>query len=339
MRNNPFALQHAGPDVEPLFSIAILWSRVFAIAGADQGGGVFGNIERLLQMPILHRFAVSKFTQKIQRKLAETGKAVGIFLEVAEHVIVLGAEIIVAAIFGENQRIEEQAITVGGQFAKQRAARSGQRLFLDFAQQAKHLLPGAAQDDLLPHLKRRDQFLRLHHLRLPYALERFRLHAALFENPCKLRLQFRAYEFDHGQAAQQIDRRIAFRFGAIQDREMNRDQLGFQVRGAGLLQFGGVRRGPYEFGLHSGGDIHLEERFHSAKTADVSCQMKTQIRSYTRAEKNVIAEIVDSQLQVAEREREPMIFEIGSAGRFGITEPENRNLGHCYLSRTLLANR
>ena len=107
-----FALQHAGPDVEPLFSIPIFWSRIFAIAGADQGSGVFGNIKRLLQMPILYRFSVSQFTQKIQCELPETGKAIRIFFEVAEHVVVLGAEIIVAAIFGENQRIEEQAIAV-----------------------------------------------------------------------------------------------------------------------------------------------------------------------------------------------------------------------------------
>ena len=114
VRENSFALQQTGPDVEAVFSIAIFRRQVFAVAGADQRSGVFGNIERLLQVFIVNAFAVSKFAQKIQRGLAETGEAVGIFVEVAEHIIVLGAEIIVASIFGKNQRIEEQTIAVGG---------------------------------------------------------------------------------------------------------------------------------------------------------------------------------------------------------------------------------
>ena len=170
----------------------------------------------------------------------------------------LSAEIIVAAIFRKNQRIEEQAIAVGGQFTKQRAASADQRFFLDPAKQTKHLLPGAAEDDLLAHLKRGDQFLRLHHFHLPYALERLRLHAALLENPGKLRLQFGAYELEHGQPAKHIDRWIAFCLGTIQDREMNRNQQRFQVRRFGLAQFGGALGGAYEFGLGRGRNVHFE---------------------------------------------------------------------------------
>ena len=187
----------------------------------------------------------------------------------------LGAEIIVASIFGKNQRIEEQAIAVGGQFSKQRAASADQRFFFDFAKQTKHLLPGAAQDDLLAHLKRGDHFLRLHHLLLPHALERLRLHAALLENPGKLRLQFGAYELEHGHATEHIDRWIAFCLGAIQDCEMNRHQQSSQVRRAGLAQFGSTLGGAYEFSLGRGRNIHFEQRFHPTETADVTRQMKT----------------------------------------------------------------
>jgi hypothetical protein len=81
---------------------------------------------------------------------------------------------------------------------------------------------------------------------LPHAFQRLRLHAALFENPGKLRLQFGAYELEHGQAAEQIDRRIAFRLGAIQDREMNRDQQSLQVRRPGLRSPVGALGGAYE---------------------------------------------------------------------------------------------
>ena len=88
-------------------------------------------------------------------------------------------------------------------------------------------------------------------------------------------MQFGAYELEHGQAAEHIDRRIALGLGAIQDREMNRDQQSFQVRGAGLAQFGGALGGAYEFVLARGGNIHFEERFHLAEAADVPREMKT----------------------------------------------------------------
>ena len=65
VRKNAFALQQTGPDVEAVFSIAIFWRRVFAVAGANQRGGIFGNIERLLQMLIVKAFPVPEFAQKI----------------------------------------------------------------------------------------------------------------------------------------------------------------------------------------------------------------------------------------------------------------------------------
>ena len=77
-----------------------------------------------------------------------------------------------------------------------------------------------------------------------------------------------------------------------------------------------------------GGNVHLEERFHLAEAADVTREMKTQIRGNAGAEKNVVAEIVDSQFQIGEREREPVVLKIGPAGRFRITQPKNRELGH-----------
>src|ERR1035441_8346782 len=104
-------------------------------------------------MLIVDAFAVSQFPQKIERELAEIGETVRIFVEVAEHVIVFGAKIIVASIFAKNQRIEEQTIPVGRQFAEQRTASAGQRFFFDFAKQMKHLLPGPAENDPLAHLE------------------------------------------------------------------------------------------------------------------------------------------------------------------------------------------
>src|SRR5271163_1933704 len=104
-------------------------------------------------MLIVYGFSVSQFAEKIQRELAETGETVGIFVEVAEHVIVLGAEVVVASVIGEDQRIEEQTVRVGRQFAEQRTARAGQGFFFDLAQQPEHFLAGAALNDFLAYLK------------------------------------------------------------------------------------------------------------------------------------------------------------------------------------------
>ncbi len=56
---------------------------------------------------------------------------------------------------------------------------------------------------------------------------------------------------------------------------MNRDQQSFQVRGAGLAQFGGALGGAYEFALARGGNIHFEQRLHLAEAADIPREMKT----------------------------------------------------------------
>jgi len=113
VRNHAFPLQNASPDIETILPIAILRRRVFAVARAHQCGGIRGSIQRLFQMLIVHRFPVSQFPQKTQCQPAENRETVGIFFEVAKHVIVLGAEIIVASIFAEDQRVQKKPIDVG----------------------------------------------------------------------------------------------------------------------------------------------------------------------------------------------------------------------------------
>ena len=54
-----------------------------------------------------------------------------------------------------------------------------------------------------------------------------------------------------------------------------------------------------------------KERFHSAKAADITRQIKTQIRGDARAKKHIVAKIVDPQLQIAEPQRDPAVSEIG----------------------------
>ena len=53
MRENAFALQHAVSRCRGDLFGCDLRASVFAVAGADQRSGVFGNIQRLLQMLIV----------------------------------------------------------------------------------------------------------------------------------------------------------------------------------------------------------------------------------------------------------------------------------------------
>ena len=108
------ALELAGPEVEAILAAPIFGGGIFAAAGADESIGIFGSVHGLLENVIVELFSVAEFAQEIDCQLAQTRETVGILVEIAEHVIVLGAEIVVASIFGEDERIEEELIAVGG---------------------------------------------------------------------------------------------------------------------------------------------------------------------------------------------------------------------------------
>src|ERR1035441_42245 len=138
-------------------------------------------------------------------------------------------------------------------------------VFLDLAQQAEYLLAGTAQNDLFTHLERGDECLRLHHFRLAQTLKRLRFSPALLKDLPILRLQFDAYELDHRQASDQIDRWIAVKLCAIQDRKMDRDQLSFEVRRVGLAQVRGGLRSANELAMSRCGNVHFVYRFDFIK--------------------------------------------------------------------------
>ena len=130
-------------------------------------------------------------------------------------------------------------------------------------------------------------------------------------------MQLGADEFQHGEAAEQVDRWIALGFRAGQDGLMNRDQDRLQIGGTALAQicvccFGRTD----EFSLRPAWDFHVEERLDFAEAADVLREMEAQVRGETRAEENVVAKIVDPQLEVAKRQRGLVAPEIGRRRRF-----------------------
>src|SRR5208283_2795286 len=116
---------------ETILPVSILGGRVFTVAGSDECVGIVGNIQRLFEVFVGNPVSIAQLAQEIERKVAHHGKTVRVPFEVPEHVIVFGAQVVVASVFGENQRVEKQAIGVGGQFAEQGAARARQRFLFD----------------------------------------------------------------------------------------------------------------------------------------------------------------------------------------------------------------
>jgi hypothetical protein len=108
---------------------------------------------------------------------------------------------------------------------------------------------------------------------------------------------------------------------------MNRDQYRLEVNGSGLPRLG-CNLGPYEFRLRHGGNFHLEEGFHFAKPANVARQMEAQVPSQASAQEDVIAQIVDAQLQIAEPKHRLVAPEVGTVQGIRSAQSKNRDLGH-----------
>ncbi len=100
MLENAFTLQVTRPKIEAILPIAIFGSRIFSIPRSHKRIRVLWNVERLLQMLILYSVSITEFTQKTQCELPQQREAVVIAVEIAEHVVMFGAQIIVTAIFG-----------------------------------------------------------------------------------------------------------------------------------------------------------------------------------------------------------------------------------------------
>ena len=77
---------------------------------------------------------------------------------------------------------------------------------------------------------------------------------------------------------------------------MNRYHQRFEVRDPGLAGFVRALGCDIEFGRRRKRFVDFEKRFHVSEVANVTPEMKTQIRCDARAEKNVITEIVDAEL-------------------------------------------
>ena len=125
-------------------------------SGSDQIARVLRNIHPGIERFRADLLAIQR-TQRDRRPFRACGRSGRIAVPVAEHDVVLGAEEIVAPVFGEQQPVQKQRIrevaAAAGFFAEQRAAGARQRALLHFAQRLENFLPGLAQDDLLPHLE------------------------------------------------------------------------------------------------------------------------------------------------------------------------------------------
>src|SRR5208282_470406 len=92
-------------------------------------------------------------------QILQTRVTVGIAIPVAQHDVMLSAEIVVAAILGEGQAVDEQAVAAEGRtprfcglrLSKKRTPGAGQGFFLDGAQSLEQILPCFSKDDLLAY--------------------------------------------------------------------------------------------------------------------------------------------------------------------------------------------
>ncbi len=131
-----------------------------------------------------------------------------------------GAEIIVAAVFGEQQAVQKQRVSevaaAAGFFAEERAAGAGQRALFHFAQSFEDFLPGLAQDDALADLKLGEAFAIFVRLLLAHVVVVLEQKAAAFQDLQELLVHFGADEFGDGKTRQKIDGQLEFFFGAVE---------------------------------------------------------------------------------------------------------------------------
>ncbi len=182
--------------------------------------------------PGISGFAASVFA--IQRAHKTPGYvlhariAVWIAIPVAQHHIMFGTQIIVAAILGKREAIYEQAVAAEARaarlsrlrfsrlrfsslrfsslrFSEQRPPGPRQRLFLDLAQRLEQILSCLTQDDLLAHLKGGHALAILDAFALAHAFIILEQDAAALQHLGELLVQLRAEKFGYGQPRQQVD--------------------------------------------------------------------------------------------------------------------------------------
>ena len=144
--------------------------------------------------------------QKVTGDRLHRFKAVQIAIVVAEHYVLLSIQIIVAAVFGEQQAIHEQLILRRFLFAEQRAPHLAQRLLLDIAQGLEQVLAGPAQHHFLVHLKMGKQVAQHHRLALvalpPRPFKDLQPRPAALQHLIELQRHFVAQKLDDRQSHQ-----------------------------------------------------------------------------------------------------------------------------------------
>ncbi len=88
----------------------------------------------------------NEVAKKINQQRVEIFEAVGVLQEIAEQHVMFEEQIIVVSVFDKEKSIGEQLIGVGEIFAKKRAARFREHGFVQFLENVKQRLTGAAYD-------------------------------------------------------------------------------------------------------------------------------------------------------------------------------------------------
>ena len=189
------ALQKLRPKRQPRLLRLGCTARIIRAARTDQFLRILRHGEPAVDNGIIVRVWKRQGSQKLTGNPPDVGKPVRITIKVPEENIMFRVEINIAAIFGKDQRIQEQLVLRFRLVPEQRTPGTRQGFLLNFTQHAEQILPNFPQDDSLRHLKSRHPLAVFHRFLLTHAFIAFQHHAAAFQHLRELQVHFGAQEF------------------------------------------------------------------------------------------------------------------------------------------------
>ena len=245
----------------------------------------------------------------------------------------LGVQVGVGTVLGEEQRVEEEFVFRFTTIPEQRAPGTCQSFLLNFAQNMEQLLASLPQDDFLGYLEGGYAFAIFQCLLLADAFITLEHHASTFEQLSKLGMQFGAKKFYDRRPRQHIDRKIFRGLGAVQRRHVQVGKQRFQFLGRcpGCLRRH-LRLRPYEVRRRLWlGCRRRDESVHVTMTNNQARDPEPCLLHESRAQVHVVTKVVHSQLKIVQRQPRRVTAQ---ARRMGFlrraSEFEDRNAWHRY---------
>ncbi len=167
-------------------------------------------------------------------------KTVTVAVVVAQHYVVFSVQIVVLAVLGEDQTVQEKIVGCGCGVAEERAPGLAQCFFLRIAQNQEQVLAGAAQHSFLVDLETRKAFAYLHRpggAQLPRPFVLLDPGAAPFQRQVVLVQQFAALELERSQVEQEIETDIVLRLRPVESNHVQVCELALEFHGIKWFEY------------------------------------------------------------------------------------------------------